>query len=161
MSTQGIVGAALVLLSAVILIRAYSAFLKKRRSEGEELYRFLLHITSGVRRSLATPEALARDFSSDSDEVLRFIRLVSEGNELSFAYSSVDFSLSREAGELFSSLFSGFGKNYLEAELARLEDYARSISELLANEKDEWERSERAVRAAIIAVALGAVILLV
>ncbi len=161
MSTQGIVGAALVLLSAVILIRAYSAFLKKRRNEGEELYRFLLHITSGVRRSLATPEALARDFSSDSEEMSRFLSLVAEGKELSFAYSAVGFSLSREAGELFSSLFSGFGKNYLEAEVARLEDYARSISELLSKERDEGERSERAVRAAIIAVALGAVILLI
>ena len=161
MSSYGIAGAAFILLSALIFVRAYSSFLKKRREESEELYRFLLHITSGVRCSLATPEALACDFSTECGAVSEMVSAVSRGRTLYEAYSSVGFSLSREARELFSSLFSGFGKNYMEAELSRLTDYEKSISELLSSEREESERSERAVRAAVIAAALGAVILLI
>ena len=161
MSTYKIIGASLVLLSALIFVRAYSGFLKKRRAEGEELYRFLLHISSGVRRSLATPEALASDFKSETETVSSFISLVSEGRSLYEAFSMVTFSLGREIREEFSELFSGFGNNYLEAELMRLSDYEKSISELLLSEKDESEKSERTVRASVIAAALGIVILLI
>ena len=155
------IGVTLVLLSALSLMRAYSAFLKKRRAEGEELYSFLLHICSGVRRSLGAPRELADEFSSSLPSVSSFLSLAASGTPLGEAYSSVSFSLGEKLSGEFFALFSGFGRGYLDSELARLDDYSRRISEMLRTEGEESEKSERCVRAVIFAVALGIVILLI
>lgn len=160
MSSLSLIGGALVVIAAVFLGKSYSAFIKKREVEGEELLRFLTYIKGEVSRFLATPETLASSFDSEVLSECGFLPL-GEGEELCDAFLTARLSLSEEVRKILTEFFSGFGRNYLEAEVSRCEEFCERLGERLKIESEANAKSVRVVKTVSAAAALGTVILLI
>lgn len=148
------------MVSALLFGKSYGAFIKKRESEGEELLRFLLHIKGEVSRFLSTPESICASFRSDILFRTGFLPL-SEGGSLADALESAELSISMAMHEVLSEFFSGFGKNYLEAEISRCTEFCERLDKMLSKEKEEYQKNVRVVKTVSAAAALGIVILLI
>ena len=158
-----LIGATLIVASSFLLSRAYSGFLRKRCSESEELYRFILHIKGEVGRFLTPPERLLGEFSSPVLEAVGFTEKALERGNLYSAFLKVRdrLSVSADVKKIVGDFLEGFGSDYRDGEIKRCDAYAEELEGVIHREREELERGERLVRAVLCASSLGIVILLI
>ena len=163
--TLSLIGATLIVGSALLLSRGYSAFVSKRRLQNEEFYRFILHIKGEISRFLTPPERLLCGFHSEALEEIGFAECGRKDGKtgLISVFLSVRerLSVSEKVKELLEEFFSGFGEDYREGELKRCDAYAERLCEIIRAEGEELEKGQRLVQALLCAGALGIVILLI
>lgn len=160
-----LLGATLIVGSALLLSRGYSAFIGKRRAQNEDFYRFLLHIKGEISRFLTPPDRLLCGFQSKVLEEIGFSESAlkdGKGSLISLFLSVRErLSVSENVKELLEEFFIGFGEDYKDGELKRCDGYAERLAELIGREGEELEKGEKLVRAVLCAASLGIVILLI
>ncbi len=158
-----ICGAALILLSAILVSRGYSRYCERRLRTVEGFLAFLMHVKGEIKRTLTTPEGFARGFKCEELLECGFLSSIASGEPLYGAFSSslTKISLGEEAQNLLSEFFEGFGKDYAEGERIRTECYAQKLERLADAEKEALPKNVKLCRALLLSGAVGLIILII
>ena len=154
------VGAALILLSAIILVRSYTAYERERVMVASALLSFLISSREAAVKYM-TPIAVS--VKNITDELLLSRGFVEEYHRTGSASAAYERVRGRYRGRIFSMLseeFSGLGSGYLSGELDRLRSTGERIKDQLERERGESEKNIKVTTTLVIAAAFGIIILL-
>ncbi len=163
MTSLKLFGFILLLLFALLLGRAYSAYAKRRTLECESFLLLIGHIREGISLFLSTPAEL---FSSYEDELLMssgFLTAVREGEEVSsaFEHSKGSLALSEEVKKRLSLFFSEFGKSYKDGELKRCELFEEELRRAAELEREREPERIKLGYTLLFSAALALIIFLI
>lgn len=153
----------LIMLSAILLGREYSAYADRQVREREGFIALLLHIEREIGRSLSYGLGLWRGFSDPSLERCGFLPLLREGcsPEDAFFKCSPKLALSGEIKEKLQSFFSDFGKGYKDGEIKGIERLRGELESDLNALRPELEKNKRVINALLLGGAASAAIMLI
>ncbi len=153
-------GSIFLLLAARLVIKGYSAYVKRRILEGEGFRFLLLHIEGEIRKYLKSESEI---ISSFENEALSNVGFFDGGGGLAERFHAVRSRLlfSERIKKLLSEFFDAFGRDYGAKESARASEAAQAIEVLIKTEREQLQKNERCIRALVIGVSLGIVILLI
>lgn len=121
----------------------------------------LLHIKGQISRFLAPTSELLSGF--DSPELLEcgFLGEFEKSSDLTLALAASKTTLGEKFSAILSEFFSGFGKEYRDGEISRVEYFLEQLRAEEAREREELKKSERLTRTLLTAAALALAILLI
>lgn len=154
-------GALLLLVSALLFGREYSKYAKRRKTQMAEFIALITHIKGRISRFLSPTSELLSGFESEELERCGFLSAFSESSDLGGALDRSKTVLGEPFRNILSEFFSGFGKNYLDGEIKRIEHYTELLSEEEKREKEELSKSEKLTKTLLFAAALALAILLI
>ncbi len=156
-------GIGMLMIGALLVSREYEKYLDKRLGEYRGLVAMISHAESEIAKSLAHGEGLWRTFHDDALERCGLLTLLREGESLQTAFekSKTKMSLTADAKEKISVLFSGLGKGYVESELKTINNIKESLTDRLKNEEESAEKNLKIARALLLGGALCAVIMII
>lgn len=156
-------GAALVMLGALLVSRAYASYMKKRLSEYRGLERMIAHAEGEISCFLAYGSELWRNFSDEAMEGCGLLSHLRDGKGISesFELSRDAMSLSASAKQKISDMLEPLGRGYKDDEVKLLSSIGDRLSEEISRESDEAEKNIRIARALLIGGALAVVIMIV
>ncbi len=153
----------LIMLSAILLGREYSAYADRRVSEQAGFIALLLHIEREIGSSLSYGIGLWRGFSDKSLEGCGFLPLLRDGcsPEDAFTKSSQKLALSGETKEKLLGFFSDFGKGYRDGEIKGIQRLRGELESDLNTLRPELEKNKRVINALLLGGAASAAIILI
>lgn len=156
-------GAGVILLCALMVGRDYTAYVRERLSQYRGFVALLSHIEGMISRFLTPQDGLWHSFSDDALEKCGFLPALRSGKGLSEAFiGCVDgLSLSDLTKQRLSDFFSGFGRDYMDGEIARVGELRSELESGLKKEESELEKSLKITNALLLAGAVGLVILII
>lgn len=151
------------MLAAIMLVRGYGRYLRKRGDEYEALLVFLTGLERHISVTVGAPDGYLSAVKVKLLDELGFYGAYASGGSLSAAYSAVreGLHISPEADRLLLGYFGAFGGGYFNAELRSLGACISSLRDIAEKEGEEGARSLRVSSVFAVAVALGIVIMLV
>ncbi len=161
MSVLKLLGIALIFSAAILFVREYSAYCKKRRSECLACLKLFEHMRSRLERYLLPMSELCLDFKDATLDALGFFSAAQAGG-IPHAFEEIKdkLSVSREFKNRISEFLCNFGKGYLKEESKRLSDMLSEISELCKVECENIETSEKVTKTLVFGLALGIIVLI-
>ena len=153
----------LIMLSAILLGREYSAYADRQVREQAGFIALLLHIERRIGHSLSYGSDLWRGFSDPDLEKCGFLPLLSEGFSPrdAFAKSSRKLALSGEIKEMLLVFFSDFGKGYKDGEIKGIERLREELESDLNAIRPELEKNKKVINALLLGGAASAAIMLI
>lgn len=156
-------GAALLVVCAILVGREYKKYTEKRLAEGEGILALARHAEGRIEKYLTPRRGLWVDFRCDALSSSALLRVLSEdgssGDGILSAVSAL--SVGKEAKAALGELLSGLGKGYKSEAIALCRKTDETLGKILESEREELPRRARAFCVLLLAVALGATILLV
>lgn len=149
--------------TALWLGRGYSAFVDRRIGELRGFSALILHMEGEISRTLGFGPSLFRSFSDEFLEKCGLLPSLRQGISLEDAFLECRgrLALTKEMKDMLSSLFSSFGRGYMEEEISRLREARGQIELALGSECECLEKNKKVVNALLFgAAASGAIILM-
>lgn len=158
-----IMGASLVLLSAIILGRGYSAYSERAIAEYDGFLELLIYMKGKISCFLLPPSEIFKDFECEALERCGLLMKIRCGVQISdaFSESSHRLAIPPEAKRVLGGFFASFGSEYRDGEIARIE---QTVSEIKRQRDDACELLTKKTKLAhtlLFAGALGLVIFLI
>jgi hypothetical protein len=156
-------GLILLLLSAAVFWKEYSRFSCRRIGDLRGFLSLLCHLRSKISLALAYGDELWQDFSDENLEACGFLTSVRDGALVSEAFEKcrANLSLSAQAEECLASFFAAFGREYLEAELRRLDRTIEELESLAESESASLSQNKKVIAALLAGAAASAAIILI
>lgn len=156
-------GLFLIAIAALLLCRRYGAYAERRVAETRGFLNLLRHVRGRIASFLEPLPRAVRGFSDGALESLGFLTRLREGEALPEAYLAVmgKCSLSKEVRRLLEDTLCALGRGTRDETVSYVDGRISELSELLAAEEVELERSVKLTRTLICAAALGIVILFI
>lgn len=157
-----LVGAAVIVASALLIVRAYAAYLKRSEGACQGFIDFLKMMRGRISCYLEPMDVWVADFRCDSLEVGGFLRELRGGARLSDAFESSRqaYYLPADVEEALTEYFSSSGSGYIDGELRALESCLARLEEGVGAHQARNEKNKKAVTAVTLAVAMGLVLLM-
>ena len=156
-----LLGAMLVGVGAILLLRRYERYLRTRLEEYRGLISLIDHAEGEISKFLTYGSELFRNFSCEALERCGLLSAISEEGGLYAAFIKCRgrMSLSAAAKEELGSMLSALGTGYREGELALLRRISDSLGASLKEEEAAAEKNISIARALLIGGSLVAVIM--
>lgn len=158
--TLRVLGAIILLLSAIVCGRAYEKYASRSLLELEELTRALRHIKSRISTFLSPRRELLSGFESEILSRSGFLLRVADGEELCSALEKSSLSISKAARAALGAFFSELGRGYRKEELSRADGAISECEAILSRERAELPKDVKIVKTLLLAGALALVILM-
>lgn len=154
--------AAVILLSALWVGSGYLRYSESRLGEYAAYLKLLDHVEWALSTRCATVKEWCHGFTDKTLESLGLLPAIRDGAPISEAYEAAEKrgKSSKRAKQILSEYFSQYGRSYLDSELTKLKLTRDALRAEAERDESALSVSVRSFRAVILAVALGAVILL-
>lgn len=158
-----LLGAAALMVFALIFGREYSLYVERRLAEGDAFLALISHVERMISEYLAPPEVIFADFSSDELEECGFLPAVRAGLSPADAIISPDvhLSVSAKIRDRLKAYFSALGRSYREGELAAARECLADLGKIQAAERQELQKSVNLTRTLLLCVTMGITILII
>lgn len=156
-----LLGALLVGVGAILLLRGYEKYLTRRLEEYRGLISLIGHADGEISKFLTYGSRLFRHFSCEALERCGLLSAIAEEGGLysAFIKCKSKMSLSTAAKERLASMLSSLGTSYREGELSLLREIRDSLTAELRAEEAAAEKNISVARALLIGGGLAAVIM--
>ncbi|MBQ8414438.1 MAG: hypothetical protein IJX58_04245 [Clostridia bacterium] len=156
-------GAAMLMLGAIFISRAYEGYLNRRIAEYRGLIALLSHAEGKISRFLSHGCELWRDFSDEALEKCELLKHLREGVDLKEAFEMVKdkMSLSKNASARLTERLSSLGRGYKDSELSLLSSIKEHLTAEMNSESEEAEKNIKVVRALLLGGALAMAIMVI
>lgn len=158
-----IFGAVATLLFALMLLRGYKYFLKKRKEERDEFLVLFDAVRDGVGCFLSPLSSIFSRFCEGDSTLARISRRIKDGESPKSAYNAEErgFHIGEAGREILSSFFSSLGRGYKDGEVAMCQSVGKRFFEYSESADKEDEKSARLAGALTVGAALGIIILFI
>ena len=156
------IGALFVLVGALVISGAYSRYYTKSVEECKQLLSFIREIREDISSFLLPQSKLGKRASRYPCDGNPFFSALARGQTLADAYEESADRMNVPEGfkRVLSELFSRLGRSYASEEAARIDSAVASLQQELNELEERAIKDVKCARTVILAVALGAVILL-
>lgn len=156
-----LVGAVLVGVGAILILRGYERYLNRRLEEYRGLISLVSHAEGEISKFLTYGSELFRNFTCPTLERCGLMSAIAEEGGLYSAFIKCRerMSLSSRAKEKIASMLSTLGTGYREGELVLLSEVREQLAAELAAEEVNVEKNISVARALLIGGGLVAVIM--
>lgn len=158
-----IFGGAFIMIAALLVGKEYSRFSDKRIAELRGFLLFIRHIGAEVSKFLSSGEELFWRFENEALEASGFLPSLREGMGLkeSFEFISKKLSIPSEQKEDLFEFFSGFGSDYREGELEKINAFLAKYEKDVEIECENMMKNLMVARALLLGGAIWAGIMVV
>jgi hypothetical protein len=161
--TLRLFGFAALILCALLVGRAYSAYLKRRINTLESLSAMLSELKEGVALFLSTPENFFKDYEDKLLWSSGFLPSVRAGENMADAFlrSDLGAALDERTKKRLLRFFSDFGRTDRNREVERIDAVRSELEDRLKAEREEEPSRVKLAYTLLFAASIGAVILLI
>lgn len=154
-------GLSLLLLSALLISREYTRYVRKHIAECEGFISFIKHMRIEMRCSLRTPREIGQRFSDEA--IASFLLALEQEGSLYSAYNASrrSFSLSDDERVALEELFSSVGQCYADDGVRLIDDVLDRLQASRASLLTDGVRSIRVFQTVSVAASVGLFILLI
>jgi hypothetical protein len=156
-------GAALLLGFSLLIIRAYKAYLERRREECKGFGQIIDAVRDGVDYFLSPIGKILERFESGETLAAKFAKDVKSGESPEKAFEKIreKLAIGREGREILGKFFASVGRGYKDGAIKIAEACRKKFTEYTEKSALEDEKSKKLTAALVIGGALGLILLFI
>lgn len=155
-----VIGSAMIMIAALVISKEYKAFITARVERLSGYLELLSHIERVIGVSMTPQHRICEGFSHPALEE-KFLPGLRESGEFSAAYGEMGIGVSDAAHKILYAYFADFGRCDRAGELTKAREAKGNLQPILAEERQEAEKSIKLFETVAAAIALGLIILLI
>ena len=156
-------GAALLLGFSLLVLRAYKAYLGRRKEECEGFGQIIDAVRDGVDYFLSPIGRIIERFESGESMTAKFAENVKSGDSPEKAFDKIKekLAIGREGREILGKFFASVGRGYKDGAVKIADACRKKFTEYTENTAEEDEKSAKLTTALVIGGALGLILLFI
>lgn len=156
-------GAALLLGFSLLVLRAYKAYLGRRKEECEGFGQIIDAVRDGVDYFLSPIGRIIERFESGESMTAKFAENVKSGDSPEKAFDKIKekLAIGREGREILGKFFASVGRGYKEGAVKIADACRKKFTEYTEKTAEEDEKSAKLTTALVIGGALGLILLFI
>ena len=156
-------GAALLLGFSLLVLRAYKAYLGRRKEECEGFGQIIDAVRDGVDYFLSPIGRIIERFESGESMTAKFAENVKSGDSPEKAFDKIKekLAIGREGREILGKFFASVGRGYKDGAVKIADACRKKFTEYTEKTAEEDEKSAKLTTAVVIGGALGLILLFI
>ncbi|MBQ2875601.1 MAG: hypothetical protein IJE25_01185 [Clostridia bacterium] len=156
-------GAALLLGFSLLVLRAYKAYLGRRKEECEGFGQIIDAVRDGVDYFLSPIGRIIERFESGESMTAKFAENVKSGDSPEKAFDKIKekLAIGREGREILGKFFASVGRGYKDGAVKIADACRKKFTEYTEKTAEEDEKSAKLTTALVIGGALGLILLFI
>ena len=156
-------GAALLLGFSLLVLRAYKAYLGRRKEECEGFGQIIDAVRDGVDYFLSPIGKIIERFESGESMTAKFAENVKSGDSPEKAFDKIKekLAIGREGKEILGKFFASVGRGYKDGAVKIADACRKKFTEYTEKTAEEDEKSAKLTTALVIGGALGLILLFI